>query len=275
LQESNTNGFLLDKLAWEQYRKTCGVENGFQPVFHCVLKQDANPAHQSSTIAANHASSGTPRRLRNMVNWIQELLETFSLRKPDPSTEPFMSNTITAKELQRIYASNNQIELIDVRTPVEFQELHVAFAQNAPLERLDPLAYQKTRKSKADDRLYIICRSGSRGKQACVKFEAAGIANVVNIEGGTLACEAAGLDVVRGKKAISLERQVRIAAGSIVAIGSALTLLSPYWIVLPLFIGCGLVFSGVTDTCGMGMVIAKMPWNQRGRSGSAAVACDR
>jgi rhodanese-related sulfurtransferase len=111
--------------------------------------------------------------------------------------------------------------------------------------------------------VYFICRSGSRGRQACEKLSAAGYANVANVEGGTQAWEAAGFPVVRGRKAVSLERQVRIAAGSLVLIGALLgAFVSPYWIVLPAFIGAGLVFSGITDTCGMGMVLAKMPWNQ-------------
>jgi rhodanese-related sulfurtransferase len=98
---------------------------------------------------------------------------------------------------------------------------------------------------------------------ACDKLLAAGFTNVVNIEGGTLACEQAGLPVVRGQKTISLERQVRIAAGSLVLIGVVLSLqVHPYWIGLSAFVGAGLVFAGITDTCGMGMILARMPWNQ-------------
>ena len=75
----------------------------------------------------------------------------------------------------------------------------------------------------------------------------------------------AGLPVVRGKKAVSLERQVRIAAGSLVVIGVALGLLvHPVLFGLSGFVGAGLVFAGVTDTCGMGMMLARMPWNRRG-----------
>jgi hypothetical protein len=86
---------------------------------------------------------------------------------------------------------------------------------------------------------------------------------VVNVEGGTQAWAQAALPVVRGKKAISLERQVRIAAGSLVLIGSLLSYFAhPYWIALPAFVGAGLLFSGITDTCGMGMLLARMPWNQ-------------
>ena len=87
--------------------------------------------------------------------------------------------------------------------------------------------------------------------------------NVVNVEGGTLACEAAGLPVVRGKKAISLERQVRIAAGFLVLVGAVLALtVHPYFAGLSAFVGAGLMFAGITDTCGMGMLLARMPWNQ-------------
>ena len=91
---------------------------------------------------------------------------------------------------------------------------------------------------------------------------------MVSIEGGTAACEANGVAVVRGRKSMSLERQVRVCAGSLVAIGVAAGGFSsdPLWRSVGLglagFIGCGLVLAGITDTCGMGMLIAKMPWNQ-------------
>jgi rhodanese-related sulfurtransferase len=174
-----------------------------------------------------------------------------------------MVATISPQELSRLQQTSNSIELIDVRTPVEFQELHVEFARNVPLDRLDPMAIQAERNGNADQPLYVVCRSGSRGKQACEKLLAAGLVNVVNVEGGTLACEAAGLPVIRGKKSISLERQVRIAAGTLVVIGSALGFfVHLYFIGLAAFVGAGLVFAGLTDTCGMGMVLARMPWNQ-------------
>jgi rhodanese-related sulfurtransferase len=111
--------------------------------------------------------------------------------------------------------------------------------------------------------LYVICRSGNRARQACEKLIAAGYTNVVNVEGGTQAWEQAGLPLVRGKQAISLERQVRIAAGSLVLSGALLGYFAhPYWIGLAAFVGAGLVFAGITDTCGMGMLLARMPWNQ-------------
>ena len=159
--------------------------------------------------------------------------------------------------------NSGKIDLLDVRTPVEFREVHVADARNLPLDRLDPATVIQARNGHKDEPLYLICRSGSRGRQACEKFLAAGFTNVVNVEGGTLACVEAGLPVVRGKKAISLERQVRIAAGSLVLLGVLLGwLVHPAILGLAGFVGAGLVFAGITDTCGMGMLLARMPWNQ-------------
>jgi rhodanese-related sulfurtransferase len=156
-----------------------------------------------------------------------------------------------------------QIDLLDVRTPAEFREVHVEQARNVPLDRLDPAAVLRNRNGRNDEPLYLICRSGGRGRQACEKFLAADFPNVVNVEGGTLACVEAGLPAVRGKKAISLERQVRIAAGSLVLLGLLLGwLVHPALLGLSAFVGAGLIFAGVTDTCGMGMLLARMPWNQ-------------
>ena len=170
--------------------------------------------------------------------------------------------SVSPQELQAIFQSGREVDLIDVRTPVEFREVHVSFARNVPLETLNPQAVQATR-ARSTDPLYVICKSGSRGKQACEKLLASGIAQVMNVEGGTMACEQAGLDVVRGKKAISLERQVRIAAGLLVLTGAVLSLLiDQRWVGLSAFVGAGLVFAGVTDTCGMGLILARMPWNQ-------------
>jgi rhodanese-related sulfurtransferase len=171
--------------------------------------------------------------------------------------------TITPRELQTRREQGQPVYLIDVRTPVEFRELHADLARNVPLDGLDPKSIMSKRNGSADQPLYVVCRSGSRGKQACTKFLEAGFANVVNVEGGTLAWSEAGLPVVRGQKAISLERQVRIAAGSLTLLGAVLGfLVDPVFIGLSAFVGAGLIFAGVTDTCGMGLLLARMPWNQ-------------
>jgi rhodanese-related sulfurtransferase len=186
-----------------------------------------------------------------------------------------MSNTssISPREIAEFYKAGKKIDLIDVRTPVEFQEIHVEFAHNVPLDQLDPVALLQARNGSRNDPVYVICRSGSRGRQACERFFKAGCTNVVNVEGGTLACVESGLPVVRGKKAVSLERQVRIAAGSLVCLGVLLGwLIHPAFFVLSAFVGAGLVFSGLTDTCGMGMLLARMPWNKHSQPSDSCCA---
>jgi rhodanese-related sulfurtransferase len=178
-------------------------------------------------------------------------------------------NAITPTELAGRRAAGERIELIDVRTPVEFAEVHVDFARNVPLDQLR--ADQVT--VNGEGPLYVICRSGSRGRQACEKLKAAGL-TAVNVEGGTAAWEAAGLPVARsGEKVMSLERQVRIGAGSLVIVGVLLGAFAhPAFYALSGFVGVGLVFAGVTDWCGMGMLLARMPWN-RARASSSGSAC--
>jgi rhodanese-related sulfurtransferase len=174
-------------------------------------------------------------------------------------------SSITAGRLGELLKGGACVELIDVRTPAEFRELHAEIARLVPLDALDPRAVMEGRNSngRGGEPLYVICRSGSRAKQASEKFRALGYDNVVVVEGGTLAWEQAGLPVVRGPKAISLERQVRIAAGLLVLLGSALgAFVHPGFIGLAAFVGAGLVFAGVTDTCGMALVLSRMPWNQ-------------
>lgn len=178
--------------------------------------------------------------------------------------------TITPVEFEELRRRGHAVELIDVRTPVEYREVHAAPARLVPLDSLDPDAIMRARNGSKDDPLYTICRSGGRGRQAAERFQVAGYTNVVNIEGGTLAWERAGLPVVRGQKTVSLERQVRIAAGSLVVIGTVLgAFVHPGFLSLPAFVGAGLVFAGVTDTCGMGMLLARMPWNRAGETDGA------
>ncbi|MBY0396976.1 MAG: DUF2892 domain-containing protein [Thermoleophilia bacterium] len=185
-----------------------------------------------------------------------------------PATAPA---TITPQALYEKVKAGEPVELIDVRTPAEFGEVHATIARLVPLDALDPKAVMAARTGAASAPLYAICRSGNRSRKACEAFLSAGFSNVVNVEGGTVAWEQAGLPVERGRKAISLERQVRIAAGALVVLATALGyFVHPAFLGLSAFVGAGLVFAGVTDRCGMAMMVAKMPWNQRG--GGAACA---
>lgn len=170
--------------------------------------------------------------------------------------------TIDPVEVQRLLDAGYEIDLVDVRTPAEFREVHAVNAKNIPLDEIDAEHIVQHRKGNLEP-LYFICRSDSRGKKACEAFHAIGYTNVVNVAGGTVAWDDLGLPVVRGKRTISLERQVQVSAGSLVVVGVALGwAMHPGFHGLAAFVGAGLAFAGMTDTCAMAVILAKMPWNQ-------------
>ncbi len=156
---------------------------------------------------------------------------------------------------------------LDVRTPAEFEEAHIEGSVLHPLSGLDVETVGRLAKGK--EVCVVICRSGNRASQAAERLKSGPVPSLSILEGGVQAWEAAGLPLKRGAKTMSLERQVRIAAGSLVFVGAVLGyFVNPVWIALSGFVGAGLVFAGITDTCGMGMLIARMPWNNRRSSES-------
>lgn len=109
-----------------------------------------------------------------------------------------MIATITPQQVQALIAAGTTVDLIDVRSPAEFAGIHAVGARSAPLDRLDPQAIAAARRAPAGDPIYLICQAGGRSAQACMKFQAAGIANVVNVVGGTGAWAVAGLPTASG-----------------------------------------------------------------------------
>ncbi len=160
--------------------------------------------------------------------------------------------------------------LIDVRTPVEFAAERIPGAVNIPLDQFEQ---HLSRLVPLHGSIAIVCHSGRRAQQAVDLLRGGGrICDTILVEGGTVGWRESGGLTERGRRAISLERQVRIVAGAIVATGAALTLaVSPTFAVVPFAIGSGLVFAGVTDTCAMGMLLARMPWNRGGMKSTCEV----
>ncbi|WP_193211090.1 rhodanese-like domain-containing protein [Luteolibacter marinus] len=174
-----------------------------------------------------------------------------------------MKTNLSPREVQEGRAAGT-VQLIDVRTPAEHGEIHIEEATLMPLDRLDPA---KVRDGSSDRTCVLVCRSGKRAEQARQKLAAAGCENLAVLDGGVTAWEQAGLPVERGAAVMPLERQVRIAAGLLVLTGVTLGFaVHPGFFGLSAFVGAGLVFAGITDWCGMGLLLARMPWNQRSRS---------
>jgi rhodanese-related sulfurtransferase len=171
--------------------------------------------------------------------------------------------SISPAELHRCLQAGQPAELLDVRTPPEYAAAHVAGAQLCPLDRLDAAAFLRQRAPEAPP-LYVLCQSGGRAAKAVEQLRAAGGDRVVLVEGGTQAWIDAGLPVERGAtKVLSLMRQVQIVVGLVSGSGAALALwVDPRFAVLPLLMGAGLLFAGLTGTCGLALLLAKMPWNR-------------
>lgn len=153
--------------------------------------------------------------------------------------------------------------ILDVRSPAEYRTIHACDAVCVELSRIKEHPGMLSEFSNEGEPVIFTCHSGKRAMEAAQLAAEDLSCPVYVVKGGTEAWSSEGLPVERGKGTISLERQVRIAAGSLVAVGTALgILLSPWFLALPLFVGAGLVFAGVTDNCGMALVLARMPWNR-------------
>jgi rhodanese-related sulfurtransferase len=164
--------------------------------------------------------------------------------------------SISPQELDALRESGQWIDLIDVSSPAEFWEMHVPLARNVPIDSPELEAIIASPRTTPDQPRYVMCLGGVRGKQVCAQFADD---NVVNVEGGTHAWEKSGLRVVRSQDGISLDRQAQIVAGTLIVLGSALALfLDPYFAVLPLLAGTGLVVAGSTGRCALGALLARL-----------------
>ncbi|MCS7020806.1 MAG: rhodanese-like domain-containing protein [Gemmataceae bacterium] len=173
--------------------------------------------------------------------------------------------TITPEQLKELIASGQKVNLIDVRTPAEFAEIHVQGARLIPLDQFDPQKILTELNGRPDEPVYMICRSGNRARTACDKLIKAGCLNVVLVEGGTLACEQAGVPVVRGQRMLlSIEQQARIVIGLGVLIFSLLGyFVDPLYVFGAAFFGLGQIYVGLTNNCVLALLLARMPWNRR------------
>ena len=172
-----------------------------------------------------------------------------------------LASIITPVVLSELIQEHPDVRLLDVRTPGEFESAHIRGAYNVPLDTLPE--HTREIRTVTEAQVVLVCQSGQRAGKAEDALRAAGMSNLHVLEGGINGWMAAGFDTVHGRKRISLERQVRIAAGSLVAIGGILALLiNPVFAAVPAVVGSGLVFAGVTDTCMMGMLLARLGYNR-------------
>jgi rhodanese-related sulfurtransferase len=167
---------------------------------------------------------------------------------------------LNAADLRGLLDSPNPPRILDVRTPGEFEGVHIAGAYNVPLDLLRE--HSDEIRTHLDDHVVLVCRSGQRATQAEQTLHDTGLTNVHILDGGMNSWEAGGFSVKRGAQRWDLERQVRLVAGSIVALSVLASIFVPGFKWVALFIGSGLVFAAVSNTCMMGMLLAKLPYNR-------------
>ena len=176
------------------------------------------------------------------------------------------SPRITVEELGQALGGSKAPLVVDVRLPAEYRSVHLEPSMSLPLDEIERRRAELPR----DRGLVLVCRTGARARLAAA--EPAGLRPRV-LEGGISAWQEAGFPVIEGKAHVSLERQVRIAAGALACAGGVLALaVSPWFGLLPAFVGAGLVYAGITDRCGMAMLLGKLPYNRAGTDGGTCAA---
>ena len=171
-----------------------------------------------------------------------------------------MVKHVSVEDIRQSVERGEPFRLVDVRSPGEFRRVHARGAISVPLETVSAA---RVAELPGEGPIYIICQTGGRSKRACEGLGELGN-DVASVDGGTEAWERAGLPVERSESgAISIERQVRIVAGTLVFASVLLGyFVHPGFLAVAGFVGAGLAFAGVTNTCGMGMLLLKMPWNR-------------
>lgn len=173
------------------------------------------------------------------------------------TTEPRRLDVHTLRERLNTGAAPR---LLDVRTPAEFETAHIPGSYNVPLDTLRE--HRDELRRHLDEDVVLVCRSGNRAAQAEKAFAEVGLPGLRILDGGIVSWEGTGAPLAHGRQTWELERQVRLVAGAIVAASVFGSTAAPRLKWAAAGIGSGLVLAALTNTCAMGMALAKMPWNR-------------
>jgi rhodanese-related sulfurtransferase len=165
--------------------------------------------------------------------------------------------------LREWLASEDAPRLLDVRTPAEFTTAHIPGSYNVPLDLLRE--HRDELRHHLQDGVVLVCRSGARAGQAETLLAEAGLPHLHVLDGGLTAWQRSGADVNRGPARWDLERQVRLVAGGLVLTGVLASVVVPKMKWLSAAIGGGLSFAALTDSCAMGMLLSRLPYNRDAR----------
>ncbi|KRV51338.1 sulfurtransferase [Wenjunlia vitaminophila] len=185
------------------------------------------------------------------------------------TTDASRAAALTPAALRELIEHGRGPRLLDVRTPAEFRTVHIPGAYNVPLATLRE--HRAELLNHLDEEVVLVCRSGARAAQAEQALAEAGLPNLRVLDGGMTAWESAGAPVNRGVARWDMERQVRLVAGSIVLTTGLAGLFVPGLHLVGTAIGAGLTYAAVKNTCTMGVLLSKLPYNRGPRTDIRAV----
>ncbi|MFE6855101.1 rhodanese-like domain-containing protein [Streptomyces sp. NPDC057674] len=168
--------------------------------------------------------------------------------------------SLTPVVLHRLVQEGRAPRLLDVRTPGEFRTVHIPGSYNVPLDTLRE--HRAELLAHLDEDVVLVCRSGARAAQAEQALAGAGLPNLRVLDGGVNAWEAAGAPVNRGPERWDMERQVRLVAGSVVLATGLVGVLVPGVHLIGTAIGAGLTYAALSNSCMMGVLLSRLPYNR-------------
>ena len=219
-----------------------------------IAKEKVNNPFMSEDSKDRFVSSARSKQLPKPFN-IDNIIRV------NQKGEAVSLEVISPKAAKELLSKDSKIKLLDVRSVLEFTEEHIEAAKNIPI---DTLASRIKELSESGNSFIVLCRTGNRSPMAADMLFQSGIHNVKVLDGGMLRWKKEKLGVIKGLGGISIERQVRAAAGSLVLFGVLLAFFAhPGFILITIFVSCGLIYSGLSDNCLMGMLLMKLPYNKK------------
>lgn len=222
----------------------------------------------SSTIAAE--KKGNPFfREENKAAFVQNMrvkiipkpFNIDNIIRVNQNGEAVSIGMVSPQQAHGLIEKDSSVKLLDVRSVLEFSQVHIKDSVNVPI---DMLSAKINELSKTNDKYIVSCRTGNRSPMAADMLIQAGLQGVKVMDGGISRWQKEKLPVIKGEGGISLERQVRLIAGILVLAGTLLYLfVHPAFMIIPIFVSCGLIYAALTDNCMMGMLLMELPYNKK------------
>ncbi|MFV0605625.1 MAG: rhodanese-like domain-containing protein [Niabella sp.] len=165
---------------------------------------------------------------------------------------------IDKQEMLKITDTQNGV-IIDVREKAEYLEVHFPDSVNLPLSSFNLNDYKDYKKRP----IILTCHTQNRSIKAGEYLQKAGVNNIFILKNGVSGLIDEGAAINNTPVGWTIDRQFRMTLGILLLIFIiGYFFLSPYFIIIPIILCCGLIFTSLIDRCYMRMAIARLPWNK-------------